>query len=445
MSELDEQDRPTALARVRTSWQNLKSRSAEGDGQTADHGAETTLDEATGTEGYTPYVPFAFRLSAAWSWRFLIVVAAIALLVYGLSFITIIVIPLLIALLLSALLTPLTNWLENKGVKRALATVVTFLGAIVIVAGLLTLVGQQLVVGFADLRDQAVQGYQTIYAWLETGPFGIDGSQIPQLLDRAVTQATDAVQKNSSSILGGALAATSTAGNFAAGFLLALFTTFFFLLDGRRIFGWLIGLLPARARSKAQGASTRGWQTLVQYVRVQIMVAGADAIGITIGAFALGIPLAFPIGVLVFLGSFIPIVGAVATGAVAVLVALVAKGWVTALLMLAVVLLVQQLESNFLQPFIMGKAVSVHPLAVVLAVAAGSFIAGIPGALFAVPLVAVLNTSILYLAGRDPLAQDKKTRDVDPEPSTTPPTAGEIETSDNSMGDDPRPAPGRAR
>ena len=149
---------------------------------------------------------------------------------------------------------------------------------------------------------------------------------------------------------------------------------------------------PSTAPGKA------GWVTLRNFVKVQILVASIDALGIGLGAFFLGLPLVIPIAVLVFLGSFIPIVGAVVTGALAVFIALVFKGWVFALIMLGVVLLVQQIEGHVLQPFIMGTAVKVHPLAVVLAVAAGSLLAGIPGALFAVPFVAVLNVMVHYVS-----------------------------------------------
>ncbi|MDN5738558.1 MAG: AI-2E family transporter, partial [Brevibacterium aurantiacum] len=204
-------------------------------------------------------------------------------------------------------------------------------------------------------------------------------------------------QNNSSQLLGGAWQATSSVGTFLTGAAVCLFATFFFLYDGEKIFRWAMRLLPLPAQPVATGASERGWTTLVQYVRVQVLVAGVDAIGIGIGAAFLGIPLVIPMTVLVFLASFVPVVGAIASGVVAVLVALVSTGPVSALIMLGVVLAVQQIESQILQPFLMGKAVSVHPLAVILAVTAGGFLFGIVGALFAVPLVAVLNTVVTYI------------------------------------------------
>jgi predicted PurR-regulated permease PerM len=185
------------------------------------------------------------------------------------------------------------------------------------------------------------------------------------------------------------------------GALIALFCTFFFLHDPRGIWGWVVGLLPMSARERVNQAGRRGAVTLAAYTRTQILVAAVDAVGIGIGAVFFVPSLALPISILVFVGSFVPVVGAIVTGAIAVVVVLVSNGWVAALIMLGVVLLVQQIESHALQPFLMGQAVSLHPVAVILAVAAGSYAAGIVGALFAVPLAAVLNTVILYLNGHD--------------------------------------------
>jgi putative heme transporter len=186
-----------------------------------------------------------------------------------------------------------------------------------------------------------------------------------------------------------------------AGALISLFCTLFFLHDGRHIWAWVVGLLPRHSRERVHQAGRRGLVTLGGYTRTQILVALVDAVGIGLGAVVLGVPLALPLAALVFIGSFIPIVGALATGFIAILVALVAQGPADALWMLVIVLVVQQIEGHVLQPLLMGHAVSLHPVAVILAVAAGSLAAGIVGALFAVPIVAVLNTVILYLHGHD--------------------------------------------
>ncbi|WGW13542.1 AI-2E family transporter [Saxibacter everestensis] len=381
------------------------------------------------TDDGQPFVVPALRLAAAWAWRLLAVAAAVALLFYGLSYVATIVIPLLVALLMSALLAPWVNWMHRKGVPRALATTIAFLSFLVIVAGLFTLVGQQLAVQSDDLVAQSVAGYESVVAWLQSGPFGFSTGQIADAVDQAVSQAVSALQENSSQILGGALAVTGTAGHFIAGSLIALFATFFFLKDGRKISEWLIRLLPDRARRRTASASARGWITLVQYVRVQVLVAFVDAVGISIGAAILGLPLVVPLGILVFLASFVPVIGAVASGLVVVLVALVSQGWVAALIMLAVVVGVQQLENHVLQPFVMGKAVSVHPLGVILAVATGTVVAGVPGALFAVPFVATLNSVVLDLVG------SAGTRTADRKPDATPQRVGSDPSPNEDTGE----------
>ncbi|KUM29576.1 permease [Arthrobacter sp. EpRS66] len=342
-------------------------------------------------------MPYAVRLAASWAWRFLIIVAALGVLVWALSKVSLLVIPVLVAALLSGLLSPVVNALNRKlAVPRGLAVGITLIGFLALVIAGLSLAGQRLSAGFTALWTQALFGIEQVQDWLFNGPLKLTNDDLQGVLDDAIVQ----LRGNATNILSEAISWTSFIGQFLTGTLLALFVLIFLLLDGRKIGLFLVNLLPRRARPAMDGALTRGWASLVSYVRVQMLVAFIDAIGIGFGAFFLGVPLAMPLGVLVFLGSFIPVVGALITGALAVLLALVANGWVNALIMLAVVLLVQQAESNILQPLIMGKAVSLHPLAVVLAVAGGTMLAGIPGALFAVPLLAVLNAVVKYLSGR---------------------------------------------
>lgn len=340
-------------------------------------------------------VPFALRVAASWSWRLGLVILVAGVLIFLLSQVSLLVIPLMIAGLVAALLMPLKNILRRR-LPNGLAvgaTLVTFFG---VITGALLLVGQQLAVGFTSLWSQAREGLQQTLDRLAQGPLQLTTSQIDQYLQ----DLGGAVQNNSASILSGALSFGTTAGHVAAGTLLTVFALIFFLLDGGRIWRFVVGLAPSRARAAVDGAGRRGWTSMASYVRVQMLVAAVDAVGIGVGAAIIGVPLALPLGVLVFLGSFIPIVGALATGSVAVLLALVANGWVNALIMLAIVLLVQQVEGHILQPLIMGPAVALHPLAVVLAVAGGTLLAGIPGALFSVPVLAVLNTSVRYIAHR---------------------------------------------
>ncbi len=341
-------------------------------------------------------LPFGVRIAAAWAWRVGLILLVGGALVWLLGRISFLVIPVMVAALLAGLLSPIVRWLRRRGVPRGLAVAITEVGLIAVVGGALVLMGRQLVAGFADLYGEALQGLGQVQDWLASGPLHLTADQISSYVSDAAT----ALERNSSSILNGALTFGSTAGHFAAGTLLALFILIFFLLEGERIWAFLVGLLPKKARLGADGAGRRGWGSMVSYVRIQLLVALIDAVGIGAGAAIIGVPLVLPLAVLVFLGSFIPVVGALVTGAVAVLLALVANGWVNALVMMAIVLVVQQAESQILQPLVMGKAVSLHPVAVILAVAAGSYLAGIPGALFAVPLLAVANTSVRYIAGR---------------------------------------------
>ena len=341
-------------------------------------------------------VTVSVRVAAAWSWRLIMILAAVGLAGYLLSRITVVIIPVLIAGLLAGLLFPLVKWLRARHVPAGAAAGLVVLGLIGVVVGLLVIAGRQIVLGFAQLSDSVVAGTQQLLDWLEDGPLHLSASTVDDWINDFGTT----VQDNSQAILDGAMSFGATAGNVLTGLVLMVFTLLFFLMDGERIWLFLVRLFPVNVRRAVNGAGRHGWTSLVQYARVQGFVAFIDAVGIGGGAALLGVPLALPIGILVLLGSFIPIVGAVATGAVAVLVALVANGPTTALGMLAVVLLIQQLESNVLQPLIMGKAVSLHPLAVFLAVATGSILYGIAGALFAVPVMALANTVVRYLVTR---------------------------------------------
>lgn len=343
-------------------------------------------------------VPWSVRAAAEWSWRLLIIVTGLAVLVYALYWMQIIVVPLLVATLIAVLLEPINQWLRRYlRFPRALAALTTVVGTLAAIAALLTFAGQALVDGFADIADSAAAGFDRLLTWLSEGPLHIDATKINEFQAELVSK----VQDNATTLASGALSITSSLGQVLSGALIAIFCLFFFLMEGRRIWLWCVRLLPVGARERTHEAAIRGWLSLRGYARTQILVAAVDAIGIGVGAWLLGVPLYLPLGVLVFLGSFVPIVGALVTGTIAVLVALVSHGLSTAVFMLIVVLAVQQIEGNVLQPFLMGHAVSLHPVAVLLAVAGATYVAGIVGALFVVPFVAFLNTVILYFNGRD--------------------------------------------
>ncbi|WP_050070227.1 AI-2E family transporter [Arthrobacter alpinus] len=341
-------------------------------------------------------VPFGMRVAGAWAWRLAIVLIVTAMLIWLLSKVTILLIPIMVAAILASLLRPLVKGMKKIGMPQGLSVAIAEVGLVVVVIGALFLVGRQMVVGFSDLSKQAITGLIQIQDWLTSGPLGLSNDEITKYLDEALAT----LQNNTNVILSSALGVGTSVTHFAVGVLLTLFILLFFLLEGQDIWSFIVKFFPRRARPAVDGAGRRGWTSLGNYARVQVLVAAVDAIGIGAGAAIIQVPLALPLSVLVFVGSFIPVVGALVTGAVAVLLALVANGWVNALIMLGIVLLVQQLESHLLQPFIMGRAVSLHPVAVILAVAAGSGVAGILGALFAVPLLAVANSFVRYVSDR---------------------------------------------
>jgi len=346
----------------------------------------------------TAAVPYAVRAAAAWSWRLLLIALAVVALVALMGVTKVLWVPVAIALLFTVLLQPLVDLMVRRWhLWRGAAAAIAVLLLLAVVAGLLTVAGRQIVHGVGDLWEQASQGVQRLITYLSDGPLGLDQKQLETWLD----QLTEQLKANSGTLVSGALSVTTTAAHVGAGALITLFCTLFFLKDGPQIWTWLVRLLPAGARGPVHEAGRRGLVTLGAFTRTQILVALIDAVGISIGAAILGLPLVVPLGVLVFLASFVPFVGAISTGAIAVLVALVDQGPTKAAIMLGIVLLVQQVESHGLQPFLLGHAVSVHPVGVLLAVAAGSLSAGIVGALLAVPFVATLNTVVLYLHGHD--------------------------------------------
>lgn len=335
------------------------------------------------------------RTAAAWSWRFLVVIAAAGVLVWIIIQLRLIVIPVIIGVLLAALLVPYAGWLTRRlRFPRWLAITTALLTLIGVVTALVWLVVAQVRAGWPSLRDRSMVAFDEFLVWLST-TFGLSESEITDWIDTLVGEldfSTDGP------LVSGALSVGSTAAEVLAGTVLVLFSLLFFLIDGPGIWRFVVRLFPRRARTAVDGAARAGWITLTNFAKVQIFVAFVDGVGIGLIAFLLGVPLALPIGVAVFLASFVPFVGALVTGALAVLIALVYNGPFIALLMLAGVLLVQQVEGNVLQPLVMGPAVRVHPLAVVLAVTAGGLLAGIPGTLFAVPVVAFVNVFVRYLA-----------------------------------------------
>ncbi len=337
-------------------------------------------------------VPYGVRATASWSWRILVVVGALYVLVRLVEVLHLVIIPFVAALLLAAALVPLAGWFRARGLPRAAATALTMLTFIAVVAGALTLVGNQVASGLPELNDRSVQGFDEIRRWLVD--LGVPNAQLDNLGSRLAEAAT----QNRDQLTSGAISTATLALETVAGMLLALFSLIFLIYDGDGVWRWLMRLVPRPTRARVDEAGRLAWVTLTGYVRGTVLVALVDAVFIYVWLLILRVELALPLAVLVFFGAFIPLVGATLTAALAALVALVTQGPVVALLVVAGIIVVQQVEGHVLQPFLLGRFVRLHPLAVVLSIATGAIVAGIAGALVAVPLVAVINTAGSYLA-----------------------------------------------
>ena len=374
--------------------------------------SERTHEEETppviegGTTNFSrAQVPWAFDLAAAWSWRFLVIAAAMYAIFYLVAMFSVIFIPIAIALLIAALASPVVASAAKVGINRRVASGLVVVGGLAAVVILLTFVGAQVSNGFSDLSAQVVDGLDEIRTWLRTGPLNASDSQINDYL----REAQAAISSSSQEILARVTEVGTTIGHIVAGFFIVLFATYFFLADGARIWAWCVRLFPRAARLRADESGKVAWRSVTQFVRATVIIALADAIGIFAVAAILNVPFAPAIGVLVFLGAFVPMVGATVSGSVAVLVALVSHGPIVALLMLGGVILVQQLEAHVLQPFLTGKFVSLHPLGVIVAIGMGVLVGGVAGALMAVPIAAALNAVVQYLAGYTAVGDDPTT------------------------------------
>lgn len=358
-------------------------------------------------------VPKALKVAAAWAWRIFLVAGLIYFVGWVLGFLSEVVIPLAVAILLAAMLKPLANRLHVWGLGRGPSAAVTLLGGIALIAGALTLIINSIAGQAGELGTQVVNGFNQLVEWLRGLPFGINESWFS--LDEWGTRIQQFLVDSQSSIAAYAGDIGTQVGHFLAGVAICLFSLFYFLYDGRGIFSFLLNLMPRPAQPRADAAALRGWQSLSAYVRATVLVALVDAIGVLIVALILRVPLAPALAALVFLGAFIPLVGAFVSGFAAVLVALVAVGPVQALIMLAGIIAVMQVEGHILQPFLLGRAVHLHPLAVLLAIAVGIVIAGIVGALVAVPILAFVKTFIQELY--------RQSHEVVPPAPPTPPAA----------------------
>lgn len=356
-------------------------------------------------QAVTPFV----RKVAAWSWRMLVILAAVVALLWLVKRLEVIVVPVALATMVAALLLPAVDVLDRRGAPRGAAVALVLLASFAVVGGILSFVVSQFIEGAPQLVEQVTRSIDGLRNWLINGPLQLSKEQI----DQAGNTAIEALQRNQEKLTTGALSTAGTLTELLTGALLVLFTLIFLLQGGRNIFAFVTKVFPVHVRDRARDAGRAGFHSLGGYMRATFLVALVDAVGIGTGLAIMGIPLALPLASLVFMGAFVPLVGAVVAGFVAVVVALLAKGFVYALITLGLIIAVQQLEGHVLQPLVMGRAVSIHPLAVVLAIAGGGVLAGIVGALLAVPTVAFINSATRVLLADNPDAEETRQQDTE--------------------------------
>ncbi len=333
--------------------------------------------------------------AADWAWRVLVIAGFVTLAWWLLTYFSAVSVPLAVAVLLTALLTPLNRVLRNCKWPAALAAAGCLLAMAVVVIGVFAAIGTQIAKEWPELWEKALAGVNKFVSWLASGPLHIDKAQ----LDGYIAQFTQWVNNSRADLAAAAAHAGIGVGHFFAGLAIALIATFFFLASGRRLWTSVTTLVPQHYQTSTRRAADRGWASLVAYMRAQVLVALVDALGILIGALALGLPMAWALFALTFVTAFIPVVGAVLAGTVACALALVTYGPVSALIMLGITVLVMETEGHFLQPLLLGRAVQLHPLAVLIGLAVGATIAGIVGALLVIP---VLAFSVAFIRGLDP-------------------------------------------
>jgi predicted PurR-regulated permease PerM len=350
-------------------------------------------------EAYAPGVPTSLQNAAGWCWRLLVITAAVTFLGILARKLELVVIPLLTALLLAALLSPVANRLERLRLPRAAAAILTVLLAVGVLGGIGAFVVNRADAGYPQLVDQVGHLVDHTQSWLTNGPLHLKNT------GDLGARITDALQSRKGQVASGVLSAGRTIADVATGVVLTLFLTLFMLYDGPRIWAWLTGLVPDSAREQTDRVGERMWRTLSGYVTGTFLVAlfhGA-VMGITLAV--LGVSLVAPLAVLVFIGGFIPLIGAVVFGGLAVLVTLVTNGPTAALVVLIVLVVGNQIEGHVLQPFVVGRHVSLHPMAIAVTLTSGAVLAGLPGAIFAVPLVAAANAAAVEL--RPPRPTDR--------------------------------------
>jgi predicted PurR-regulated permease PerM len=370
-------------------------------------------------------VPGWLRTGAGWSWRLLVIGAALYFVARIAGLLYIVVVPCAAALLFTALLQPLAGRLKRLGLPSMAAAWCALLSVAAVLTGIGLLVSDRVSAEYPSLVDQTKHTSKQVQTWLAKPPFRLNSGHVQNFLN----DIPRFLSQHKSLVEGTVLTGGRIVAELLAGLVLMLFVTFFLLKDGERIWTWLVKELSEPAARRADRAGRAAWHTLVYYMRGTIAVAAIHAIVIGIALWIMGAPLVIPLAVLVFLAAFVPMVGLLVAGALAILVVLAAKGWVAAVVLLGVLVIEDQLEGHLLQPQVVGRAVRLHPLAIILALAVGSVVAGIPGAVVAVPIVAVITRAVPELRRPDD-DPDPDDPEVDNPKSEVP--AADVRESDNT-------------
>lgn len=360
------------------------------------------------TAALGPPAPTPLARAAQLSLQLLLVAAGIALVGFVVVQLRLVILPVLAALFLATVLMPVTDAMRRRRVPGALAAFLTILLAFATLAGLSALLAPPVANEVGDLEESFRQGLSEVGSTLEN--VGISQDEI----DNAVDNAVDTIGDNSGVIGQGVVSGALLVVEVVAGLLLALVLLFFFLKDGRRIWGWVVEQVPVGRRDDAREVGGRSWTTLARYLRGVALVALFDAVVIGVALAILGVPLVLPLAVLTFFGAFFPLVGAFVAGFVAALVALVSEGVVTALILVGVITAVQQIEGDVIYPVVVGRVIELHPVAILLVLTAGAVVAGIIGALFAVPVAAVVWTAVKYFRSEPSEPSEPASAEVPP-------------------------------
>lgn len=337
------------------------------------------------------------RVAADYAWRLLVIGLAAYLTARVLGQIMTVVVPFTLSVLLTAALRPLTNLLRRLGVPRAIATVLTLVIAVVVIGGIIALVITRAVAEAPQLGREIDALIPRVQHWLINGPLNLDSHTV----NHFSSALTRWINRHSSDIANTAVSTGRTVLDLLAGFVMGVFMTIFLLYDGDRVWRFACLALPRAARPRADLAGRAAWTSLSHYVRSVLLVALFHGLAVAITLIALGVPLVTPLALLVALGAFVPVVGSIVTGLLAVSVAALSQGLLAGVVVIAVLLLDAQIEGHILQPLVVGRYVHIHPLAVIIALGVGTILLGIFGALIAVPAVACLNSGIKALVHSD--------------------------------------------